>query len=281
MLRNNSISTMRINAKHFLKTNLKYINMKLTNKTILITGGGTGIGLALAAALEEQNNTVIITGRRLDKLKAAAKKIPALQFFQCDVTDPASIDILFQHLKQKNIVLDVVFNNAGVIELWDIAHETITSNDIFTKINTNLTGPICLTQNFIRQANTDNKNYIINITSQAAIMPVPIMPLYSTSKAGLSVFTQILRQQLKGSNFKVVEIIPPATETSMTTQDIKNTTKLMETGYIAGKILETVEKGKGEYAPGSNVVILRILRRFFPKAGLSLIDKLSRKQIAV
>jgi len=255
--------------------------MKLTNKTILITGGGTGIGLALAAALEEQNNTVIITGRRLDKLKAAAKKIPALQFFQCDVTDPASIDILFQHLKQKNIVLDVVFNNAGVIELWDIAHETITSNDIFTKINTNLTGPICLTQNFIRQANTDNKNYIINITSQAAIMPVPIMPLYSTSKAGLSVFTQILRQQLKGSNFKVVEIIPPATETSMTTQDIKNTTKLMETGYIAGKILETVEKGKGEYAPGSNVVILRILRRFFPKAGLSLIDKLSRKQIAV
>jgi uncharacterized oxidoreductase len=252
--------------------------MKLTNKTILITGGATGIGLALATALSVEN-TVIIAGRSLDRLKEAQKAVRALKIFTCDISDPSSIDQLFAKLRTQEIVLDVVFNNAGVIETWDIPNQHISSADIFTKLNTNLAGPISVSQNFIRQADHSKLNQIINITTEAAIMPVPILPLYSSSKAGLSVFTKSLRIQLKGSNFKVIEIIPPAVETRMTTEDLKNTTKLVKPQDFALNMIKQIRSGKLEYAPSGNAILLTLIRRFLPTAGLKLIDKISRKQL--
>ncbi|MDB5150190.1 MAG: short-chain dehydrogenase/reductase [Mucilaginibacter sp.] len=253
--------------------------MKLTNKTILITGGATGIGFALAQALSAQNNQVIITGRRLDKLVEAQQANPGLLYYQSDITAPESIDQLFEQIKRDGIVLDVLYNNAGVIEVWDVAKQNIPSAEIFSKINTNLAGPIAITQNFIRQAHAGKSNLIVNITTEAAIMPVPILPLYSASKAGLSVFTKSLRVQLKGSNFKVVEIIPPAVETKMTTEDLRNTAKLASADDFALNVIRKIEAGKLEYAPSINAVLLNFMRRFFPKAGLGLIDKISRKQL--
>jgi len=253
--------------------------MQFTNKTILITGGATGIGFALAQVLAKQNNKVIITGRRLDKLKEAESLIPGLQYYQGDVSEPASIDSLFAQLKQQGLVLDVVFNNAGVLEIWNILEQTIPTADLFTKISTNLTGPIAVTQSFIRQADHRKKNYIINITTEAAIMPIPILPLYSSSKAGLSAFTKALRIQLRHSNFSVVEIVPPAVESKMTTEDINNSTKLVQPSVFARQVIEKIEAGKLEFAPSSNARSLKIIRRFFPKAGLRMIDKMSRKQL--
>ena len=253
--------------------------MKLINKTILITGGGAGIGLALTTVLAKQNNNVIITGRSLDKLQEAKKLIPSIRIFQSDVADPASIDLLFEQLKQQGIVLDMLFNNAGVIEVWDIANQFLPTETIFNKLNTNLAGPISITQHFIRQANRDKENYIVNISSEGAIMPVPILPLYSSSKAGLSAFTQALRMQLAKSKFKVIEIIPPAVETKMTTEDLNNTTKLVKPDHFAQNVVKKIEAGKMEYAPSPNATLLRLIRRFFPKSGLKLIDRESRKQL--
>lgn len=110
-------------------------------------------------------------------------------------------------------------------------------------------------------------------------MPVPILPLYSSSKAGLSVFTKSLRMQLKGSNFKVIEIIPPAVETRMTTKDLKNTTKLTKPHDFALNMIRQIRSGKLEYAPSANAIMLNLIRRFLPTAGLKLIDKISRKQL--
>src|SRR5258708_11716261 len=253
--------------------------MQLTNKTILITGGATGIGFALAKVLAKQNNKVIITGRRLDKLKEAHELVPALQYYQADVSDPASIDSLFSQVKDEGMVLDVVFNNAGVLEIWDIFGQTIPTADLFTKISTNLTGPIAITQSFIRQADHRKKNYIINITTEAAIMPFPILPLYSSSKAGLSVFTKALRIKLQHRIFVVVEIVPPAVESKMTTEDMNNSTKLVQPSVFAHQVIAKIEAGKLEFAPSSNARSLHMIRRFFPKAGLKMIDKMSRKQI--
>lgn len=253
--------------------------MKLTNKTILITGGATGIGFALAKALANRNNKVIITGRRLDRLKEAQKRTPALQYFQGDVSNAASIDALFAHLKQQGVVLDVVFNNAGVLEIWDILEQTIPTADLFTRIGTNLTGPIAVTQAFIRQADHRKMNHIINITTEAAIMPVPILPLYSSSKAGLSAFTKALRVQLRDRDFRVIEIVPPAVESKMTTEDMHNSTKLVAPDVFAQQVIAKIEAGKLEFAPSANARSLKIIRRFFPKAGLKMIDKMSRKQL--
>ena len=253
--------------------------MEFRNKTILITGGASGIGFGFAQKLVAKGNTVVIVGRSLDKLKEAHEKIPSLIFLQCDVSDPGSIDKLFEELKVKEIVLDVVFNNAGVLEVWDIANQVISSADLFTKINTNLTGPIAISQHFIRQANTNKDNYIINISSEAAIMPVPILPLYTSSKAGLSVFTHALRMQLKNTSFKVVEIIPPATETKMTTSDMNNTTKLANPNVFAAQVIKQLEAGKRYYAPSGNAKLLVFLRRMLPALGLEIVHKVSKKQL--
>lgn len=254
--------------------------MQLKNRTILITGGATGIGYGLAQHLHAQGNLVIITGRRVDKLRDAQKALHGLLYFPCDVSDPDSIDWLFKTLKEMGILLDVVFNNAGVLEIWDVLTQHLPSKDIFTKINTNLTGAIAITQYFIRQANPASDNYIVNISTEAAIMPIPVMPLYSASKAGLNAFTRALRVQLKvAAGFHVIEIVPPATESKMTTEDMKNTTKLANPKVFALQVIKQIEAGKTYYAPSANAKLLTFIRRVFPSAGLNIIDKLSRKQL--
>jgi uncharacterized oxidoreductase len=253
--------------------------MKLSNKTILITGGATGIGFAIARILTKQNNKVIITGRKLDKLKEAKDQVPSINFFQCDIADPVSIDALFEQLKANNIVLDVLFNNAGVIETWDIAKKELPSAEIFLKLNTNLAGQVAVTQRFIRQAVTTKQNFIVNMSSDAAIMPIPIIPLYSASKAGFNVFTLSLRAQLPDNQFRVIEIYPPATETRMTTTDMVNTGKLANPDIFAADVIRNIEAGKLQYTASPTAKLLRFIRRFFPKSGLKLIDKLSRKTI--
>ena len=252
--------------------------MKLINKTILITGGATGIGFSLARVLALQNKSVIIVGRSQHKLQRAQKEISGLEFIQADISNPEQIDELFYELDKRNIVPDVLFNNAGVIEVWDILNAPLSAQVIFTKLNTNLAGPIAMTNHFIRQADIRNQNYIINITTEAAIMPVPILPLYSSSKTGLSVFTKALRIQLKGSSFIVIEIIPPAVETKMITEDLNNT-KLVQPIDFAIDVIKQIEAGKLQYAPSTNAKILHFLRRVSPKTGLKIIDKMSRKQL--
>jgi uncharacterized oxidoreductase len=253
--------------------------MKLSDKTILITGGATGIGFALASVLATRNNKVIITGRKLEALEEAKKKIPTLIYFQSDISDSQSVDALFDKLKENNITVDVLFNNAGVLEVWDIAKEDMETSLIFSKINTNLTGAIVITQRFIRQADKLQQNAIINMSTEAAILSVPILPLYSASKAGLNAFTVSLRQQFRNTNFRIIEITPPAVETKMTTVDMQNTTKLVSPKDFAVEIVRNIEAGKLNYAPSSNAIILKLLRRFLPNYGIRIIDKVSRKQL--
>ncbi|HTE10204.1 MAG TPA: SDR family NAD(P)-dependent oxidoreductase [Chitinophagaceae bacterium] len=253
--------------------------MKLINKTILITGGATGIGFSLAKVLALQNNRVVIVGRSQDKLEQAQKEIPDLEFIQADISNPEQIDQLFDELERRNIIPDVLFNNAGVIEVWEILKTPLSAHAIFSKLNTNMAGPIAMTNHFIRQADKKSQNYIINITTEAAIMPIPILPLYSSSKAGLSVFTKALRVQLKGSSFIVAEIVPPAVETKMTTEDLNNTTKLVLPIDFARNVIRQIEAGKLYYAPSANAKMLHFLRRVSPKTGLKIIDKMSRKQL--
>jgi uncharacterized oxidoreductase len=253
--------------------------MKLSNRTVLITGGATGIGFSIAKILSGQNNNVIITGRKLDKLQEAKREVPALEFFQCDISNPDSIDSLFVQMAAKKIVLDMLFNNAGVIETWNILKKDLPSSEIFLKLNTNLAGQVAVTQRFIRQANKIHQNFIVNMSSDAAIMPIPILPLYSASKAGFNVFTLNLRAQLPDNQFRVIEIYPPATETRMTTSDMVNTGKLAKPDVFAKKLVDSIEAGKVQYTASPNARLLRFIRRIAPKAGLKLVDKASRKTI--
>jgi uncharacterized oxidoreductase len=249
----------------------------LKGKTILITGGGSGIGEALAAHLSKDNK-VIICGRSEGKLQKVASANKNVSYHVTDVSIPNQIDELFKKISDDGIVLNVLINNAGIVEQWDITNTFFSSFQIFEKINTNLSGAIAVTQKFICQANISVENLIINVTSEIALFPIPILPLYATSKAGLRVFTQSLRVQLKKTKFRVVEILPPAVDTAMPKQ-LGNTGKLVNVNTFAKSIVASVNKGNSEYAPGSNVPLLKLFSKFLPKVGLSLIDKLSRKQL--
>jgi uncharacterized oxidoreductase len=248
----------------------------LKGKTILITGGGSGIGEAFATILSKNNN-IIICGRNEERLKRVAATSSNITYYVADISSPTEIDNLFKRIASNKVVLDVLFNNAGVVEKFEIMKSQLSSVQIFEKINTNLSGAIAITQHFINQANKSTSALIVNVTAGIAIFPVPVLALYSTSKTGLSVFTKALRQQLKSTNFKVIEILPPHVETAMP-KEIGNTAKGEKANDFAGKAIGAINGGKTEYAPGINVILLKIFSKFLPKAGLNLIDKVTRKQ---
>jgi uncharacterized oxidoreductase len=250
----------------------------LQNKTILITGGGSGIGEAFALQLAS-GNRVIICGRNEEKLKRVSSKHPNISYRVTDLADFNSIDNLFVNLKTEGIKPDVLFNNAGVVELWELTRSRLTSKEVFEKLNTNLAGAVAMIQHFITQADPSAENMIINNTSEIAILPVPILPLYSASKTALSVFTKALRVQLKRSSFRVVELLPPGIDTDMPKQ-LNNKGKLMNANDFARTAIAKINAGKTEYAPGPNVPLMKFFRRFFPQAGMNLLDMLSRKQLA-
>lgn len=214
----------------------------LKGRTILITGGGSGIGEALVNNLSNDNK-IIICGRNEDKLKKVVSANKNVSYYVTDISVPSEIDNLFKQIADDKIVLDVLFNNAGVVEQFDVTKTKFSSAQIFERINTNLSGGIAVVQQFANQANKSAENIIVNVTSEIALFPIPILALYATSKAGFSVFTKALRQQLKNTNFKVVEILPPQVETEMPKQ-IGNKAKGVNANDFAKKIISTVNKGK-------------------------------------
>lgn len=241
----------------------------------MITGGGSGIGEALAKNLSKSNK-VVICGRSEDKLKRVAAAERNISYYVADISIAHEIDDLFKRISADGIVLDVLINNAGVVEQWDVNKTVFSSDLIFEKINTNLSGAIAAIQQFINQANKAAENLIINVTSEIALFPIPILPLYATSKAALRVFTQTLRTQLKNTGFRVVEILPPAVDTAMP-RELGNTGKLINADAFAKSSIASVNKGKSEFAPGSNVPLLKFFNKFLPKVGLKLVDRMSRK----
>jgi uncharacterized oxidoreductase len=253
--------------------------MKLNSKTILITGGGKGIGSELALLLA-QHNRVVICGRNTESLKAMASRNKNISWYACDVSQPGQIDTLYQHLAKDAIVLDVLFNNAGVVELWDLKKTRFGSAEIFERMSTNLTGAVAMCNGFLKQANPQKENLLVNITSELALFPIPILPLYSATKAGLRVFTRALRIQLKDTRFRVVEILPPAVDTDMP-RSMGNTGKMLNPTQFASDMISKIESGKLEYAPGPNVPLLKFFSRFFSNFGLNLIDKMSRKAMGL
>ena len=148
----------------------------LKHKTILITGGGSGIGEALAANLSKDNK-IIICGRNESKLQKVVTANRNVSYYVTDISVPNQIDEMFQKISADEIVLDVLINNAGVVEQWDIAKTVFSPAQIFEKINTNLSGAIAVCQKFISQTNHSIENLIVNVTSEIALFPIPVLQL--------------------------------------------------------------------------------------------------------
>jgi uncharacterized oxidoreductase len=240
--------------------------MKLIRKTILITGGTSGIGLELATQLLERGNTVIVTGRDPEKLAATKHLLPSLHTFQSDARDAASISALHTTLLAQFPALDTLINNAGIMRNLNM-NQPRDLSDVTREIDINLSGPIRMIQQFLPHLKTRDRALIVNVSSGLAFIPMPISPVYCATKAALHSFTQSLRAQLRGTNVTVVELAPPGVETPLFrgefAEEMKDQ-KGMDVTELAKRAIAGIEAGKLEIRPGlSNV--LKIMSRLAPQ----------------
>lgn len=185
--------------------------MNISNNKILITGGGSGIGLGLTEKFLEENNTVIICGRREDVLNQVREKYPSLIIKQCDLSSVAGRQDLFEWISSNHPDLDVLVNNAGIQNWMGITDEHFFQR-AQEEIKINIEAPLHLTSLFLKLSSLRT---IINVTSGLSFVPLIKAPVYSATKAFFHSFTLSLRALLQEKNIEVIEMVPPALNTDL------------------------------------------------------------------
>jgi uncharacterized oxidoreductase len=240
--------------------------MKLEQKTVLITGGTSGIGLQMAWQLLQRDNTVIVTGRDRQKLDAAKQICPNIHTFESDVSDPAAISALSDRVLAQFPALDMLVNNAGIMRNLNL-NEDRDLNDVTHEIDINLSGTVRMVQQFLPHLRTRPDALIVNVSSGLAFIPLPISPVYCATKAAIHSYTQSLRIQLDDTSITVVELAPPGTETPLFRGEFEaemKGQKGMDVTILVKQTLAGIEAGKLEIRPGlSNV--LKIMSRIAPQ----------------
>src|SRR5277367_2355835 len=187
--------------------------MQMTGNTILVTGGGTGIGRGLAESLHKLGNQVIIAGRRLEPLLVVAEANPGIEHLSLDQGDSGDIRRFAIELSDKYPELNVIVNNAGIQRVEDLTSPGPGAAEQTIAIN--LLGPIRLTAALLQLLLGKPHAAILNVTSGLAFMPSALTPTYCASKAALHSYTQSLRYQLRETSVQVIEIIPPQVQTAL------------------------------------------------------------------
>ncbi|HXY97439.1 MAG TPA: SDR family oxidoreductase [Steroidobacteraceae bacterium] len=186
--------------------------MKITGNTILITGGGSGIGLALAEEFSKLGNQVIVAARSARKLELAASR--GLQQLPVNMSSRESIESLARTLITRFPALNVVIHNAGIMKNENL-RASDTSDIVVETIATNLTGPILLTTALLPHLLKQSDATIMTVTSGLGFVPLAMTPTYSATKAAIHSYTQSLRYQLQGSSVRVLELVPPYVQTEL------------------------------------------------------------------
>jgi len=252
--------------------------MKLSDRTILITGGSAGIGLAFALKFLELGNVVIVTGRRqavLDELKA---KHPKLQTIQSDVSDPEQVMALASRVKADYPALDVLMNNAGIMLYKNLKSRAAKLDDLMTEMNVNFGGVVRMTSALVDTL-TANRGTVINVSSALAFVPLPSAPLYCATKAAIHSYTQSLRFQLEAQGVEVIEIMPPAVQTDMTVALSEGVTKIT-TQQLVEIAFKALSRGECEILPGQ-AKQLAFMRRLAPDFIGKQLWKAVEKQVPV
>jgi uncharacterized oxidoreductase len=189
--------------------------MKLSGNTVLITGGASGIGFALAERFLKMGNKVIICGRREQKLQEAKQKLPDLYIRICDASIENERRSLLNWVREEFSDVSVLVNNAGIQQQVNLLQASEEWDYYHREILINLEAPIHLSMLFIPHLNTKNNATIINISSGLAFAPLAAAPIYSATKAALHSFTMSLRHQLSQTKINVIEVAPPAVNTDL------------------------------------------------------------------
>jgi uncharacterized oxidoreductase len=237
--------------------------MKLTGRTILITGGSAGIGLAFALKFLELGNQVIVTGRRESVFNELISKHPKLHVIQSDVADSAQIAALARRIKTGYPKLDVLMNNAGIMLHKNLRIPVANLDALMAEVNINIGGVIRMTSAFV-DVLAANKGTIINVSSALAFVPLPSAPIYSATKAAVHAYTQSLRFQLEEAGVEVIDLMPPAVKTDLTTEMQEDEgISLISTEKLVKQSFAGLAAGKLEIRPGQSN-LLAFMRRLAP-----------------
>jgi Short-chain dehydrogenase involved in D-alanine esterification of lipoteichoic acid and wall teichoic acid (D-alanine transfer protein) len=246
--------------------------MEIKEKTILITGGASGIGLEAAKQFLANGATVIITGRNQEKLNAAKKMYPALTTIKSDVANEEDARSLFNQIRELGGI-DILYNNAGVMSpLLNLGLENDKHLESATyEMEVNYLGVIRLNNLFMEMLKFRKDGAIINTTSILSLVPSVIEPTYSASKVALHFYTEMLRKHLQflKSNVKVFELLPPVVATEMTT-DRDN--KKMSTEDLVKELISGLKKDKQIIRVGDSK-LLYFINRLFPKIAFKLVNQ--------
>jgi uncharacterized oxidoreductase len=240
--------------------------MKLRQRTILITGGTSGIGFELTRQLLARGNAVIVTGRDARRLADAQRRLPGLHGVVSDVADPGAIAALHAEVTTRFPALDVLVNNAGIMRNLDLTRPHALA-DVTREIDVNLRGPLQMVQQFLPHLRARGEAAIVNVSSGLAFVPLAISPVYSAAKSALHAYTRALRVQLADSGVRVFEIAPPPVETRLMRTGFEaelKGAKGMAVEALASQAIAGIERGRDEIRPGlANV--LKAMSRIAPE----------------
>jgi uncharacterized oxidoreductase len=242
--------------------------METNGNTILITGGATGIGFALAEAFAKAGNKVLICGRRRAKLEEAREKLPQIQVRQCDLSQKEDCESFCNWVKDNYKDLNILVNNAGIQRAIDIRRGTAELLGGEDEVQVNFFAPIYLSAYFAPLLLEKKEAAIINVSSGLGFVPIAAMPVYCATKAGIHMFSVCLRHQLKGTSVKVFEIVPPAVDTELgkgTTGDSEQEYRGIPPSEVAAATMKSLKNNEYEIVVGEAKSLVEGSKKAFEK----------------
>ncbi|MCB0306596.1 MAG: SDR family NAD(P)-dependent oxidoreductase [Calditrichaeota bacterium] len=234
--------------------------MKISGQTVLITGGTSGIGLALAKMFVESGNRVIVVGRDPRKLETVEASHELISTVQCDLGRQDELEKLLLIVQRDYPNVTVLINNAGLQHNYYLTETSLPYQRIENEIDVNFTAVVKLSTMLLPLLSTKAEAAIVNVSSGLAFAPKENAAVYCATKAAVHNFTTVLRYQLEKTSIKVFELIPPLVETAMTA------------GRGAGKI--TPETVAGEFKAAwlkdrvevnvGKIKLMRVMLRWVP-----------------
>jgi uncharacterized oxidoreductase len=243
--------------------------MRTKDNTILITGGATGIGFALAEAFVKAGNKVLICGRREAKLKEARGKLPQIQTIPCDLLKKEDRESFCDWVRDNHEDLNILVNNAGIQRAIDLRKGTAELFDGEDEVQINFAAPIHISTYFAPLLSKKKEAAIINVSSGLGFVPIAAMPVYCATKAGIHMFTISLRHQLKDTAVKVFEIVPPAVNTELgkdTTGESEQEYRGIPPSVVAAATMKALANDEYEVVVGEARDLVEGSRKDFSKS---------------